>query len=98
MSGASLSSREANRWVRDTRVLTRSGAFGVVLLARHGRRPVTLQGTGVELWAALATPHSDAELIAEFAQRYVADPGVVAADLVPVLDELRTSALIAPVP
>ena len=97
MSGASPSSWEANRWVRDMRVLSRSGAFGVVLVGRHGARAVTLQGTGVELWAALATPHSDAELIAEFAQRYGADPGVVAADLIPVLDELRASALIAPV-
>ena len=85
------------RLVRGPEVLWRAGAFGVVL-AVPGREPLTLSGTGRALWDALARPITAADLAAELATAFAADPDVVAADIAPVLDELGRVGAVEEVP
>jgi Coenzyme PQQ synthesis protein D (PqqD) len=74
---------------RSPAVVWRDGEFGVVLLAPGATEPQTLTGTGRELWRAIARPITTAELAAELADAFAADPAVVEADIAPVLNELR---------
>jgi hypothetical protein len=85
--------RSGTRLVRAADVVWRAGAFGVVL-GVPGREPLTLEGTGRALWDALADPVTPAELAAELANGFAADPDVVAADIAPVLDELARAGAI----
>ena len=89
-----LSSTAAGRWVRSSRVLHRSGGFGVVALARDRDRPMTLQGTGVALWELLAVPHTTTELISEMADRFGVEDTVVGADLEQALGRLVAAGLV----
>lgn len=89
-----LSSTAAGRWVRSSRVLHRSGGFGVVALARDGVAPITLQGTGVALWEMLADPHTSAELISEMADRFGVETSVIGDDLNDALGQLVGAGLI----
>ena len=73
---------------RSPDVLTRTGAFGVVILAGGARLPVTLQGSGARLWHLLAIPRTESELVNELARHYGADPTMVAADIGPALSRL----------
>ena len=69
-------------------VLCRTGAFGVVVLGHSSVNPVTLSGSGAELWEVLTTPRLESEVIEAFARNYHVAPSVIAADLVPVIDRL----------
>ena len=73
---------------RSPAVLVRSGAFGVVVLGRHGEVPVTLAGTGVAVWEALARPCRLDELVARLAERFAVDPETIRADVAPAVDHL----------
>ena len=77
-------------------MLWRRSLDAVLLLPAGSPEPLTLAGTGADLWDLLATPASTTELVAELAGRYAADPAVVAADLTPVLAELETLGAIEP--
>jgi hypothetical protein len=70
-------------------VLWREGEFGVVLLAPGAGEPRTITGAGRELWRALARPGTPTELAAQLATAFGTDPTRVAADIAPVLAELR---------
>ena len=69
-------------------VLWRDGAFGVVILAPGSPEPQTLTGTGRSLWQALAEPVTPSELARALAAEYGAQPERVAADIIPVLEQL----------
>ncbi|MGZ4688204.1 MAG: PqqD family protein [Acidimicrobiia bacterium] len=69
-------------------VLWREGEFGVVLLPPGPGEPQTLTGSGPALWHALARPITASELVAELAETFGVDPGVVEADIAPVLSKL----------
>jgi hypothetical protein len=68
----------------------RDGDFGVVVLGRASYEPVTLAGTGVAIWDALARPRRRVELVELLAARFAADAEDVARDVAPVLDALVT--------
>jgi Coenzyme PQQ synthesis protein D (PqqD) len=78
-------------------VLWRRSLDTVLCLPPDGAEPVTLAGSGPEVWDLLQTPHSLAELGDELADRHQADPEVVAADVRPVLERLAALGLIEPV-
>ena len=63
-------------------------------LARDGKHPITLQGTGVALWEMLEAPHTTAELISEMADRFGVEGSVVGADLEQALGHLVAEGLI----
>lgn len=86
------------RLVQNVAVLTRHGAFGRVLIATIGARPVTLRGTGTDLWDFFETPHTEPELIDWLAQRYQVAPAIVARDVAPALRELRDEGLLGYAP
>jgi hypothetical protein len=69
-------------------VLSRDGAFGVVLLAPGAREPLTLAGTGRVLWAALDRPLTLEELAGDLAAAFAADPAQVRADIRATLADL----------
>lgn len=74
--------------VRATDVLSRTGAFGVVVLGCRSPKPITLSGSGVEIWEMFETPRSVADLVGILAREYQVDASVVAADVEPVIDHL----------
>jgi hypothetical protein len=80
--------------VRAAGALWRAGDFGVVVLGTRRSDPLTLAGTGVAIWDALAEPRSRPELARELAARFAADPARVASDVEPVLDELVASGVL----
>jgi hypothetical protein len=59
--------------------------------------PVTLGGTGPEVWDLLERPSSLDELASELAQRHGTDGETVGRDLLPVLGRLAELRLVAPV-
>ena len=67
-------------------VLVRIGAFGVVVLGRASVNPMTLSGTGAELWESFAIPRLESDVIDAFARDYHLSPSVIAADVIPVID------------
>lgn len=80
--------------VQSLHVLTRHGSFGRVLIAATGNRPVTLRGTGTDVWDFFKAPHTEPELVDWLVQRYDVAPAVVASDVAPVLAELRDESLL----
>ncbi len=85
------------RWVRNPDVLTRRGAFGVLLLAPTADQPLLLEGTGVDLWDALDRPRTGGDVAAELASVFDADPATVAADVRAALEELGAVDLVVSV-
>jgi Coenzyme PQQ synthesis protein D (PqqD) len=73
---------------RRTDILWRRSLDKIVCLPPDESEPVTLAGTGPQLWDLLQTPHSLSELAAELAARHRVDPEVVAAGVAPVLARL----------
>ena len=94
MSDADRPLGGSGRLVQKLHVLTRRGAFGWVLIAATGTRPLTLRGTGIDVWDFFETPHTEPELVDWLAQRYRVPPTVVASDVAPVLAELRDEGLL----
>jgi len=70
----------------------------VLLLPAGAREPVTLAGSGPEVWELLAEPASIAELADQLAARYETDTTTVAADIVVLLDRLDALGVIETVP
>ena len=88
----------AGRLVQNFEVLTRHGAFGRVLIATTGARPVTLRGTGPDVWDFFETPHTEPELVEWLAQRYQVAPAIITRDVAPALMELRDEGLLGDAP
>jgi hypothetical protein len=83
---------------RGEHVLWRRSLDAVLLLPVGAAEPVTLAGTGPEVWELLAAPASVPELARKLAARYDADPATVETDLVALLDRLGALGAIEPVP
>ena len=88
----------AGRLVQNLEVLTRHGGFGLVLIATTGARPVTLRGTGPDMWDFFETPHTEPELVEWLAQRYQVAAAIVARDVAPALVKLRDEGLLGYAP
>ena len=88
----------AGRLVQNFEVLTRHGGFGLVLIATTGARPVTLRGTGPDMWDFFETPHTEPELVEWLAQRYQVAAAIVARDVAPALVKLRDEGLLGYAP
>ena len=86
----------AIRWVRSSRVLWRRTTTGVALLPPGSEPPLTLTGSGAQLWDAVAAPLTLAETATLLAERHSVDPAVVTADVAPVLDELARRGVLVP--
>jgi Coenzyme PQQ synthesis protein D (PqqD) len=86
------------RWRRRADVLWRRSLDGVLLLPSGAEEPLTLAGTGPEMWELLAEPISMPDLTRELATRYETDAATVEADLAPVLDHLVAIQAIERVP
>ncbi len=74
--------------VRAPGAIWRTGDFGVTVLGTTSEEPVTLAGSGVAVWDALARPRRRVELVEILATRFAADRDEIARDVAPVLDEL----------
>lgn len=74
--------------VRSARNLWRAGDFGVVILGERSPEPITLDGSGVALWNALAAPESIAGLVASLAASFGTDDERVALDVLPLIEQL----------
>jgi hypothetical protein len=84
----------ATRYCRRPDILWRRSLDTVLCLPPDGVEPVTLAGSGPEIWDLLQTAHSLDELAAELADRHRADPEVVAADVRPVFERLAALGVI----
>ena len=78
-------------------VLWRRSLDAVLCLPPGATEPVTLAGTGPEVWALLQRSHTLAELAAELAARHQTDAEVVTDDVAPILERLAALGLIEPV-
>jgi Coenzyme PQQ synthesis protein D (PqqD) len=78
-------------------VLWRRSLDTVLCLPPNAAEPVTLAGTGPEIWELLQRPHSLDELAAELAARHHTDAEVVTGDVAPVCERLAALGLIEPV-
>ena len=79
----------AEGWRRSPAVLWRRSLDAALVLSPALDDPLTMAGTGADLWDILAVPTSTDDLVAALAVRYGAAPSVVAVDIVPVLAELE---------
>jgi len=84
-------------YLRRADVLWRRSLDTIVCLPPDESEPVTLAGTGPEVWDLLQTPHTLAELAAELSARHGADLDVVAADVRPAVEQLAALGLVDPV-
>jgi Coenzyme PQQ synthesis protein D (PqqD) len=87
----------ATAYRRRADVLWRRSVDAILCLPPGAPEPVTIAGTGPELWDLLAAPHSLATLAAELSARHRTDPDLVAADMRPVLQRLAALGVIEPV-
>src|SRR5262249_47364205 len=69
------------RYHRRADVLWRRSLDAVVLLPKDAAEPLTLAGTGPDLWELLADTRAEAEVVEALAARYRADSGTVANDV-----------------
>jgi hypothetical protein len=69
-------------------LLWRRSLDAVILIPPGRAEPVTLEGTGPDVWALLAAPTTVGELARELADGYDTDPSRVEADLTPLLEQL----------
>ena len=69
-------------------VVWRRSLDAVLVLPAGAEEPVTLAGSGPELWELLATPTSMADLASAIAERYGVDAAVVAQDVDATLEHL----------
>ncbi len=88
----------APRWRRAPDVLWRSAPAAIVVLARHGDRPVVLGGSGADLWDLLDEPRTVGQLAAALSERYAAPPEVIAADLGGVIAGLAEQRVVQQLP
>lgn len=65
------------------------------MLAPRSREVRVVSGTGIDLWSALTTPRTAADIAAELAARYGADLDVVAGDVVAALLEWESEGIVA---
>jgi Coenzyme PQQ synthesis protein D (PqqD) len=90
MSGARLRRRSDVLW--------RRSLDAVLVLPSGTAEPLTLAGTGPEVWELLAGPISMPELARELATAYNTDAATVEADLTPVVERLLEIQAIERVP
>jgi hypothetical protein len=76
------------RYRRRPDALWRRSLDAVVVLAAGNAEPVTLAATGPEVWELLAEWRTLDDLAAVLARTHGANPTTVAADVMPLLDEL----------
>jgi Coenzyme PQQ synthesis protein D (PqqD) len=76
------------RWHRHPHVLWRRSLDAVLILGVDGGDPVTLAGTGPEVWELLAEPLATDTIVGVLAQAHGASHEVVEADVVPLLERL----------
>ena len=69
-------------------LLWRRSLDAVLVLAPGTTEPLTLAGTGPEVWDLLESPVALPDLTADLAARHDADPSVVAVDVGALLDRL----------
>jgi hypothetical protein len=77
-----------SRWYRTPHVLWRRSLDAVHFLPPGADEPLTLAGPGPELWALLAEPRDADDIVIALAEHHGAEPGVVAHDVLPLLDQL----------
>ena len=83
-----MSDPSAPRWRRVPDLLWRRSLDAVLVLAPDADEPLTLAGTGPEVWELLASPVSLGDLVAGLAARHGADPVIVEADVTALLGRL----------
>lgn len=76
------------RMQRRADLLWRRSLDAVLVVPPGADEPITLAGTGPELWDLLETPRSLPELVRELAARHQASSDLVEADVSPVIDQL----------
>jgi hypothetical protein len=77
-------------WRRRDDVLWRRSLDAVILLPVGADDPLTLPGTGANVWDLLEVPATLAELVATLADAYDEDPAVVQHDVSALLTELES--------
>lgn len=82
------------RYSRGKRVLWRQAADRVLLLPATDGELVSLTGTGVALWELLTEPLELGDLSAVMATAFDVDPELIAADLLPILEDLTRRGLV----
>ena len=70
----------------------------MVVLAPGADEPVTVAGSGGEVWDLLDRPRSAEELVSELSGRFAADPETIRADVVALLAELVDAGALEEVP
>ncbi len=76
------------RWRRRPDVAWRTTLRGVVIFAPAAPAPVTIVGSGQEVWSLLERPHSLDELVAALSERYPAPETTIRADVSALLGQL----------
>jgi Coenzyme PQQ synthesis protein D (PqqD) len=87
----------ARAYRRRPHVLWRRSLGAVLCLPPEAMEPITLAGTGPEVWELLDSPRSLDDLAAELATRHRADPDLIASDVTPVLERLTALGVVEPV-
>jgi Coenzyme PQQ synthesis protein D (PqqD) len=88
-----LSSR-SGRVARTERVWTRRGEFGVILLGASSAVPVTLAGTGIDVWDALDRPRNVEEVVTDVSNRFGVSTETVRSDVLALVDALGSAGLL----
>ena len=87
----------ATSYRRRPDVAWRRSLYAVLCLPPGVSEPVTLAGSGPEIWDLLERPCSLDDLASELARRHGIDAQVVALDVRPILERLAELCLVVPV-
>ena len=84
------------RWRRAPDALWRRAFDAVIVLPAGVDEPMTLVGSGPQLWELLVEPRTFASLVDALASAFSEDRDVVAADIAPVVERLIAVGAIEP--
>jgi len=83
------------RYRRRPDVLWRRSLDAVVMLPAGRDEPITIAGSGPEIWELLAEWRTLDDLVAVLVELHAAEPATVGADVAPLLDYLVTAGAVA---
>jgi len=86
------------RWRRQPGASWRRSLRGVVVLAPGADEPLTITGSGGEVWDLLDRPRTTEDLVSELSRRFPTDPATIRADVVELLAALASAGALEAIP
>ncbi len=86
------------RWRRQPGASWRRSLRGVVVLAPGADEPLTVTGSGRDIWDLLARPRSTEDLVSALSEQFAADPASIRPDVVALVARLAAAGALEELP